>query len=81
MRRTLPATLLLLAALPLVATAALALGALFDAGAWHALTQDPQWPRALGLSLWTGLASTTIAWWATRALLAQAFVQLSLIHI
>lgn len=75
MRRTLPATLLLLAALPLLATAALALGALFDADAWRALAQDPQWPRALGLSLWTGLASTTLAWWATRALLAQAFVQ------
>lgn len=75
MRQTLPAALLLLAALPLVATAALALGALFDADAWHALAQDPQWPRALGLSLWTGLASITLAWWATRALLAQAFVQ------
>ena len=75
MRRTLPATLLLLAALPLLATAALALGALFDAKAWHALAQDPQWARALALSLWTGLASTTLAWWATRALLAQAFVQ------
>lgn len=75
MRRTLPATLLLLAALPLLATAALALGALFDANAWRALAQDPQWARALALSLWTGLASTTLAWWATRALLAQAFVQ------
>lgn len=75
MRRTLPATLLLLAALPLLATAALALGALFDAKAWRALAQDPQWARALALSLWTGLASTTLAWWATRALLAQAFVQ------
>jgi len=62
-------------ALPLLATAALALGALFDANAWRALAQDPQWARALGLSLWTGLASTTLAWWATRALLAQAFVQ------
>jgi putative thiamine transport system permease protein len=75
MRRKLPATLLLIAGLPLLATAALALGALFEANAWRALAQDPQWPHALGLSLWTGLASTTIAWWATRALLAQAFVQ------
>lgn len=76
MRWPLPAVLLLLlAALPLLATAALALGALFDATAWRALAQDPQLPRALGLSLWTGLASTAIAWWATRALLAQAFVQ------
>lgn len=75
MRRPLAALLLLIAGLPLLATAALALGTLFDAAAWRALTQDPQWPRALGLSLWTGLASTTLAWWATRALLAQAFVQ------
>lgn len=75
MRWPLPAVLLLLAALPLLATAALALGALFDATAWRALAQDPQLPRALGLSLWTGLASTAIAWWATRALLAQAFVE------
>ena len=75
LHRPFVATLLLLAALPLLATAALALGALFDANAWRALAQDPQWARAMGLSLWTGLASTTLAWWATRALLAQAFVQ------
>lgn len=81
MRQPLAASLLLLAAGPLLATAALVLGALFDAEAWHALAQDPQWPRALGLSLWTGLASTTIAWWATRALLAQAFVQQRLAHL
>lgn len=74
MRRTLPATLLLIAGLPLLASAALALGTLFDAAAWHALAHDPQLPRALGLSLWTGLASTAIAWWATRELLARAFV-------
>ncbi len=70
--------LLLLAGLPLLATAALALGALFDAAAWRALWQDPQWPHALAYSLWTGLAATTIAWWATRALLAQGFVRHSL---
>ncbi len=75
MRRLAVAALLLMAALPLLATAALALGALFDASAWHALWQDPQWPRALGLSLWTGLASTALAWWATAALLAQAVVR------
>ncbi len=75
MRRTLPATLLLIAGLPLLASAALALGTLFDAVAWHALAQDPRLLRALGLSLWTGLASTALAWWATRALLSQAFVQ------
>lgn len=75
MRRPLPAALLLLAALPLLATAGLALGALLDSAAWRALWTSPLWPRALGLSLWTGLASTALAWWATRALLAQAFVR------
>ena len=70
--------LVLVAAVPLLATTALALGSLFDASAWRALWQDPQWARALGLSLWTGLASTTIAWWVTAALLAQGFVRQSL---
>jgi putative thiamine transport system permease protein len=72
------AALLLMVALPLLATTAMALGALFDATAWKALWQDPQWARALGLSLWTGLASTAIAWSVTAALLAQAFVRQSL---
>lgn len=75
MPRSLAALLLLIVGMPLLATAALALGALFDADAWRALAQDPHWLRALGLSLWTGLASTTLAWWATRALLTRAFVQ------
>ncbi|WP_296490431.1 ABC transporter permease subunit [Rhodoferax sp.] len=70
--------LLLLAGLPLLATAVLALGALFDAAAWRALWQEPQWLRALGLTLWTGLASTALAWWVSAALLAQGFVRQSL---
>ncbi len=70
--------LLLVVALPLMATTAMALGALFDAAAWQALWQDPQWARALGLSLWTGLASTAIAWWVSASLLAQGFVRHSL---
>lgn len=81
MRRLAVATLLVTAALPLLATAALALGALFDAAAWQALAQDPQWPRALGLSVWTGLASTTLAWWGAAALLAQGFVRHSLARL
>lgn len=70
--------LLLVVALPLVATTALALAALADAAGWQALVQDPRVPRALGLSLWTGLASTVLAWWGTAALLAQASVRGSL---
>ncbi len=81
MRWPLPAALLLLSALPLLGAAVLSLGALFDADAWRALWQDPQGPRALALSLWTGLASTILAWWATRSLLAQGFVQRRLARV
>ena len=66
--------LLLLAAVPLLGTAGLALAALLDADAWVLLVQSPQWLGAWGMSVWTGLASTALAWWATRALLRQAFV-------
>ena len=72
----LPAAALLLSllALPLLATAVFALDALLDAGAWRALSQSHAWTRALALSLWTGLASTALAWWGASLLLAQAFV-------
>ena len=81
LRSPLAAALLLLAGLPLLAVAALALGALFDAAAWRALAQDPQWLRALGLTVWTGLASTALAWWGAAALLAQGFVRQSLARL
>ena len=71
-------TLLLLAGGPLLTTAALALGALLDATAWRALWHEPPWLSALGLTLWTGLASTALAWWLSAALLAQGFVRQSL---
>ena len=74
-RPLLAAALLLMAGLPMLATAALALASLLDAAAWQALWHDPVWPRALGLSLWTGLASTALAWWLCAVLLAQGFVQ------
>jgi putative thiamine transport system permease protein len=79
--RLLALGLLLLVALPMAATAVLALGALVDAAAWRALWQDPLWVRARGLSLWTGLASTALAWVICAALLAQGFVQQSLGHL
>jgi putative thiamine transport system permease protein len=69
------AALLLLAGLPLLVIAVLALEALFDAAAWRVLAQDPQWLRALGLTVWTGLASTALAWWFAAAFLAQGFVR------
>lgn len=70
--------LLLLAGGPLLGAAALALGVLLNAAAWHALWQDPHALPALALTLWTGLASTALAWWLSAALLAQGFVRQSL---
>lgn len=70
--------LLLLAGLPMLAVAGWSLGSLLDAAAWAALWEDPQWLRELGLSLWTGLASTALAWWSAAHLLAHGFVQRSL---
>jgi putative thiamine transport system permease protein len=71
-------TLLLLAGGPLLAVTALALASLFDAAAWISLWHDPHWPHALALTLWTGLASTALAWWLSAWLLAQGFVRQSL---
>ena len=75
LRRPAAAALLLLVGLPLLAVAAQSLRALFDAAAWVSLVNDAQWLPALGLSLWTGLASTALAWWITAWLLAQGFVR------
>lgn len=75
LRLPLAAALLLLAGGPMLAVAVLSVGALFDAQAWAALWNDSQWLLALGLSLWTGLASTALAWWIAAGLLAQGFVQ------
>lgn len=70
--------LALVLALPWLAVTGFALGSLFDGNAWQALAQQPQLPSALGLTLWTGLASTALAWWGASRLLAGAFVQRSL---
>ena len=76
--RALASVLLLLAGLPMLAVAGWSLASLLDATAWTGLWDDPQWLRALALSLWTGLASTTLAWWGAAHLLAHGFVQRSL---
>lgn len=73
--RALALGLLALVAAPLLASAALALGAALDAAAWAAWPAQPGALRALGLTLFTGLASTALAWWACAALLAQAVVR------
>ena len=69
------AALLVLVGGPLLAIAALSLGTLWDAQAWAALWLDGQWLPALGLSLWTGLASTALAWRIAASLLARGFVR------
>ncbi|MGE0348715.1 MAG: ABC transporter permease, partial [Hydrogenophaga sp.] len=69
------AALLALAAAPMVWTAAEALRAGGDAGAWRTLLEEPSVGHALALTLWTGLASTGLAWWCAAALLASGFVR------
>jgi putative thiamine transport system permease protein len=75
LRLSFAVVLLLLAGGPLLAIAALSLGGLLDVQAWTGLWHDTQWLPALGLSLWTGLSSTALAWWISGWLLAQAFVR------
>lgn len=74
-RRWVAAGLLLVGGGPMLWVTVLALAELLNASAWRALAEDPLWHRALALTLWTGLLSTTLAWWLSAALLAQGFVQ------
>ena len=60
-RLALPCALAALFALPMLAALALAAQAGLDGDAWRALWADPQWPRALALSVWVALASTALA--------------------
>jgi putative thiamine transport system permease protein len=52
-------------AAPLAASLALGLASAVDAPAWSRLWADTQWPRALALTLWVGVASTGLALAAT----------------
>lgn len=67
--------LLALAGLPIAATALAALGSGWQPAAWADLMAQPALGRAVSLTLWTGLASTLLAWWLAAGLLASAFVQ------
>jgi putative thiamine transport system permease protein len=40
---------------------------------WNALWEVPGLLRAIGITLWTGLASTLLAWWLSAWLLSHAF--------
>lgn len=80
-RRLTAAALLLLAAVPMLWTALEALRSGSQAAAWRALPQEPALWHALALTLWTGLASTLLAWWCAAALLAQGFVRHQLARV
>jgi putative thiamine transport system permease protein len=70
-----PLLLALLAAVP-IGAALWAVGAqMLDAAAWHALWADPQTGRAWGMTLWTGLASTALAWITVAHVLASGFIR------
>ncbi len=73
--------LLTVVLVPLLAVAVLAGQSLGDKAAWAALWSAPQTPSALALTLWTGMASTALAWWISAWLLAQAFVRQGLSHM
>lgn len=80
-RRLAATVLLALVALPLGATAWLAADAALQAPAWRQLLHHPQTGGALAYSLWTGLASTLLAWLGCALLLAQGFVRQSLTRV
>ena len=70
-----PLLLALFAALP-IGAALWAVGAqMLDAAAWQALWADPQTWRAWGMTLWTGLASTALAWITVAHVLACGFIR------
>ena len=67
--------LALIAAVP-IGAALWAVGAqMLDATAWQAFWADPQIGRAWGMTLWTGLASTALAWITVAHVLASGFIR------
>ena len=81
LRRLGAVALLALAAVPLLWTALEALRSGSHPAAWRSLAQDPTLIPALLLTLWTGLASTLLAWWGAAALLARGFVRFRLARL
>lgn len=69
-----PALLLAtLMAVPMLWVAASAIVAGLNGAAWQQLWSDSQWARALGMTLWTGLASTVLSVGVTAWLLSRSF--------
>jgi putative thiamine transport system permease protein len=60
-------------ALLLIASCAYILPAIGQFEAWKALWEAPGLLSAIGMTLWTGLASTLLAWWLSAWLLSHAF--------
>lgn len=72
-RQVTAALLALLVAVPLLWVTLSAVGAALDPGAWAGLRADLQWPRALAMTLWTGVAATALSVALTAWLLAGSF--------
>lgn len=72
-RQVTAALLALLIAVPLLWVTLSAVGAALDPGAWAGLRADLQWPRALAMTLWTGVAATALSVALTAWLLAGSF--------
>jgi putative thiamine transport system permease protein len=67
------ATLAAVVLVPIIGVVLAVTGAAFDSAAWVRLQNDMQWRRALGLSLWTGLSATILAYWITGLILSWTF--------
>jgi putative thiamine transport system permease protein len=72
-RTALALGLALLVSVPLGWAAMAAVAAGLDADAWRALAADPQWPRALRSTLFTGVAATALSVALTAWLLSRSF--------
>ena len=63
----------LLIATPVLGTVGSAIAAALDPQAWRTLRDDPQLPRALAMTLWTGLAATGASIALSAWLLSRSF--------
>jgi putative thiamine transport system permease protein len=57
----------------LIAACALSIQSAFSWDAWHTLWFAPGLLRSIGMTLWTGLASTLMSWYLSAWLVSQAF--------
>jgi putative thiamine transport system permease protein len=60
-------------ALPLLAITIACVLSAWHSAAWAALMDEPHLLRAWGMTLWTGLASTLLAYWLCAAIVAHSF--------